>query len=43
MIIKTIILQFGPKPLSFRWRGRNSTTDIELNPKVINPSSNNND
>lgn len=27
--------QEGPHPLTYRWKGRNETTDRELNPKVI--------
>ena len=27
--------QEGPHPLTYRWKGRNATTDRELNPKVI--------
>lgn len=27
--------QVGPQPTTFRWRGRNSTTDRELNPKTL--------
>ena len=27
--------QEGRRPLTYRWKGRNTTTDRELNPKVI--------
>jgi mannosyl-oligosaccharide glucosidase len=27
--------QFGERPLTYRWRGRNGTTDKELNPKTL--------
>lgn len=27
--------QLGPLPGTYRWRGRNSTTDTELNPKTL--------
>lgn len=27
--------QEGPHPLTYCWKGRNATTDRELNPKVI--------
>ena len=27
--------QEGPHPLTYRWKGRNATSDRELNPKVI--------
>ncbi|XP_065186679.1 mannosyl-oligosaccharide glucosidase-like [Sycon ciliatum] len=29
------VTQAGPVPLSYRWRGRNATTDMELNPKTL--------
>ena len=33
------LYQVGPKPLTFRWKGRNSTTNRELNPKASYISS----
>ena len=30
----SLFTQTGPLPTTYRWRGRNATTDRELNPKV---------